>query len=29
VESVPEPMHGYPQSVLLTLPPLGAIFLRL
>ena len=29
VDSVPEPMHGYPQSVLLTLPPLGAIFLRL
>jgi 1,4-alpha-glucan branching enzyme len=29
VESVPEPMHGYPQSVLITLPPLGAIFLRL
>jgi 1,4-alpha-glucan branching enzyme len=23
------PMHGYPQSVALTLPPLGAVFLRL
>jgi 1,4-alpha-glucan branching enzyme len=29
VETVPVPMHGFPQSVLLTLPPLGVLFLRL
>ncbi len=29
VETSPLPMHGYPQSVALTLPPLGALFLKL
>ena len=29
VASTPVAMHGYPQSVALTLPPLGAVFLRL
>lgn len=29
VDSAPVAMHGYPQSVALTLPPLGAVFLRL
>jgi 1,4-alpha-glucan branching enzyme len=28
VRALPEPMHGFPQSVTLTLPPLGAVFLR-
>ncbi len=26
--SVPQPMHGYPDSLCLTLPPLSALFLR-
>jgi 1,4-alpha-glucan branching enzyme len=29
VRTEPVPMHGFPQSVVLTLPPLGAVFLRL
>jgi 1,4-alpha-glucan branching enzyme len=28
VESLPVPMHGRPRSVLLTLPPLGIVFLK-
>ena len=28
-ETVPVPCHGFDQSVVLTLPPLAAIFLRL
>ena len=29
VDTTAEPMHGYPQSVALTLPPLGALFFKL